>query len=98
MQIIHIGLIPDAERQDGDGKCQITVKYPNGEEQTLYARESPGNDATDDCFLAKLIEAGEPLPEANNIFTTLDGRAEVIIQWDAHHSGRRPRVTFYPRT
>ena len=97
MQIIHIGLIPTAERPDGDGKCQIAVRYANGEEQTLYARELPGNDAADDCFLAKLIEAEEPLPEAK-LFTALGGSARVIVKWGAHHSGRRLRVTFYLRT
>ena len=62
MKLVNVKLIPTAERQDGDGKCQIAVRYANGKEQTLYARELPGNDAADDCFLATLIEAEKPLP------------------------------------
>lgn len=96
MQLINVELIPDPERQDGDGRCKITVRYADGTEQTLYAVELPGNDAEDDCFLATLIEADEYLPEAR-ILTPLDGGRELIVQWAAHHNGRMPRVTFYPR-
>ena len=96
MQLINVGLISDAERQDGDGKCQIAVRYADGTEQMLYARQLPGNDVADDCFLAGLIEANEHLPEAR-ILTPLGGGPELIVQWDAHHNGRTPRVTFYPR-
>ena len=97
MQLINVKLIPAADRQDGDGKCRITVRYADGSVETLYARELPGNDAADDWFLATLIEAKKPLPEAK-MFAASDGSARVIVQWDTHHSDRRPRVTFYPRT
>ena len=96
MRLIDVRLIPDAERRDGDGQCRITVRYANGSEQTLYARELPGNDAADDCFLAKLIGAGELCPEDVTVPSSRGGEA-IIIQFDHPSSGRKPRVTFYPR-
>ena len=32
MQLINVELISDAERQDGDGKCKIAVRYADGTE------------------------------------------------------------------
>ena len=93
MQLIKVELISDAERQNGDDKCKITIRCADGIEQTLYARELPGNDASDYCFLAKLIGSGEPFSET----TTWTSHAGAVLVQFQHHSGRMPRVTFYPR-
>ena len=96
MQLINVELISDAERQDGDGKCKITIRCADGTEQTLYARELPGNDVADDCFLAKLIGSGESCP-ADATVTPSHSATPVIIQFHHPSSGRMPRATFYPR-
>ena len=55
MQLMNVDLIPDDERQDGDGRCQITVRHTDGSRQTLYASDAPGIDAADDCFFGYVV-------------------------------------------
>lgn len=93
MQLINVELIPPTERQAGDGKCRITIRYADGSEQKLYARELPGNDAAGDCLLATLIEAGERISEDTKRTTST---GSVMVQFQPHE-GRVPLVTFYPR-